>query len=327
MRSACLLLLAAIAARAQDTPATFRTDVHLVHIDVQVRERGSGRVIDVLGPQDFVILDEGEPRELKVFEIGTTPLDVVFLLYSDGYMFTRSRHDPIPPALRAAIAELHPEDRIAVLRSHLSSKVEVPLTTDHKRAEAVMLGAPSRSGPAGRGERLYDAVLAASELFPRPYAPGRRRAIVAITDDIERKSKATSDHLIEQLLETDATLNAAMVVTTRHSVSVSTRTIPIPGIPNKTSGRYGGTTPSGDSIQSAVDETGGELIPGDKFADEFPLMVRRLRGRFLLGFYAPLAKDRSFRTIEVKLSKDAQARYPDAILRARRGYYTRVASN
>lgn len=71
----------------------------------------------------------------------------------------------------------------------------------------------------------------------------------------------------------------------------------------------------------AVQATGGDTIPGDKFRDEFPQMLRRISARYLLGFYAPPSDVRTFHTIKVMLTDKARERYPDALIRARSGYY------
>jgi hypothetical protein len=197
------------------------------------------------------------------------------------------------------------------------------MTAEIERVEAALLGSNRRTGITGRGGRLCDAVHAALDLFPKPYERGHRRAVVAITDDIENKSRTNLDQLTTGLLEADATLNAAILVTGQMYASVSTRSIPLPGIPTGSSRRLGGANPDGKSIGEAVEESGGEMVPGDRFRDEFPQMLRRLRGRFLLGFYAPPVSGHVYRKIEAKLSEEAKARHPNAVVRARRGYYSR----
>lgn len=55
-------------------------------IDVQVAEKGSGRILDALGPKDLEIHDEGKLREIREFHIETTPLDVAIVFTGvDGY--------------------------------------------------------------------------------------------------------------------------------------------------------------------------------------------------------------------------------------------------
>jgi hypothetical protein len=167
-------------------------------------------------------------------------------------------------------------------------------------------------------DHLYGAVPLASTLFPKPKDPGRRRAIVAVTDDVERRSKITIEALTTELLEADTTLNAAVVV-----LGMSGRRIGgggVWGIP-RVEREIGGTR-TGASLRAAVDATGGEVIPGDEFSDKFPELIERIRMRYLLGFYVQPSATREFHAIDVRLTPEAKGKYPDALIRARRGYWS-----
>lgn len=318
MRAAALLLPLAL----MTGPAP-SSDARLVNVDVLVYEKDTGRLAELLGPRDFVILDEGEPREVKAFQIETTSLDVVFLLYAKGYVRFAGDGSDVFAGLREAIDELRPSDRGAILRSDTNAGGAVQLMEDKRRIDARRVRGRGRVRPMGRGDRLYDAVASAMSLFPKPYDPTRRRAIIALTDDIERHSRIKLDPLTAELLEGGATLNTVVLVTGQPYISTGAATIPIPTVMSR---RIGGTTPTGISIQPAVEATGGERIPGDKSRAGLPEMLRRLHGRYLLGFQAPASGDRRvFRRIEVRLTEEARKRYPSAVIRARTGYYTVVA--
>lgn len=74
-----LILIAGLAA-AQDN-VQFSADSRLVLVDVDVTERGTGAVRELLGPQDFEIEVNGRRQQIREFEFETTPLDVVFLFF------------------------------------------------------------------------------------------------------------------------------------------------------------------------------------------------------------------------------------------------------
>ena len=63
--TACLSLLLATA-NAQDD-ATFTADVHLVIIDIGVKDK-SGKVIPDLKKSDFTVMEDGKPQQVAVFE-------------------------------------------------------------------------------------------------------------------------------------------------------------------------------------------------------------------------------------------------------------------
>ncbi len=57
---------------------TFRSDVSLVRVDVQVMD--GSRAITGLQMEDFVLRENGRPREIKNFASEKMPIDVLFLL-------------------------------------------------------------------------------------------------------------------------------------------------------------------------------------------------------------------------------------------------------
>jgi VWFA-related protein len=65
LATACLSLLLA-QANAQDD-ATFTSDVHLVIIDIGVKDK-SGKVIPDLKKGDFTVMEDGKPQQVSVFE-------------------------------------------------------------------------------------------------------------------------------------------------------------------------------------------------------------------------------------------------------------------
>jgi hypothetical protein len=211
----------------------------------------------------------------------------------------------------AAYSELRPGDRAALLRSDSAAQVDVPMAADTGKL------AQHRSHRRPGYDHLYDAVKAAATLFPGPRDPARRRVIVAVTDDIERGSKTRLDRLITDLLEADATPDEVVCVwgeQPSREVGVGG----VWGIP-RASRRIGGGQRTGASLRDAVQATGGEAISGDLIQEKFPELMRRIRTRYLLGFYVEPAARREFHPIEVRLTPEAQRRNPNALTRARRG--------
>jgi len=290
-----LVLVAAAALTVQDVPR-FSSDVPLVMVDVQVLRRDTGRILEFLGPKDFELYDNGSRREISIFDFEAIPLDIVFLIYGrDGWGLikdVRNFHE----GLHLAVETLSPADRAAVLRTDSESKIAVPLCFDRRKIRRAL--DYEEPYPTGYGH-LYQAISVATTLFSKLREPARRRVIVAITDDIEHGSRITIDRLITDLLESNITLNAVIVVLAKRRME----------------------SPMGDSLRLAVEATGGESIPGDLFRERFQELTRRIRMRYLLGFYASSSINREYRTLEVRLSDEAKNRYPNAVIRARRGYY------
>jgi VWFA-related protein len=316
MKAAGLLISALEAVCAQEPPR-FSSDVHLVMVDVQAVEKGTGRIVDLLGPQDFELYDNNHRQEICEFHYETTPLDVVFLIYGRSGAGPAKDINAFRHGLRAAAAALHSGDRAAILRTDSASKVDLAMTEDLAKAQHTIIWGGEGRYRTGY-DHVYDAVMAASTLFPRPRDPARRRAIVAVTDDVERGSKTTLEALTIGLLEADATLNTAVVVLGVRGGRVGVGGVwGIPRVERNLSG-----TRTGASLRVAIDATGGEAIPGDEFQEKFPELIERIRMRYLLGFYAQPTTTREFHAIEVRLTPEARTKFPDALLRFRKGYYS-----
>ena len=173
------------------------------------------------------------------------------------------------------VDELRPLDRAAVIRPNSESKVDLPMTDDAESVRRSLL--MPRRGIYFYSGRLYDSLLFAISAFPSPRDRARRRAIVAITTDIEQHSKIKLDPLITELLEADTTLNE-VVLSLGPTGGVAITCSPIPKIPcvNKLSGGE----PDGKSIGPAIEATGGEAISGDLISERLPEIIRRIRQRY-----------------------------------------------
>ena len=105
---------------AQAPNPTFRVDVDLTLIDVQVVDTATGQPIRDLRQSDVVVLADGQPRDIAVFEAENTPLDLVVVLDLSGIQQTLrvagrvvGRPDPVRLGLMRMLDDLSPQDRLA----------------------------------------------------------------------------------------------------------------------------------------------------------------------------------------------------------------------
>ena len=179
MKAIRLLLCVVGLVGAQDPPR-FSSNVQLVMVDVQVTEKGTGRVFDLLGPKDFEVFDNGVLQQVREFHFETTPLDIVFLTYGHpGWGTAKEMINEFRRGLNEAVDELRPGDRGAVFRTDSESKIDLYMSEDKERIRHALLFGDRRYR-SGR-DHLYDAARVAT-LFPKPKDRARRRAIVVITD-------------------------------------------------------------------------------------------------------------------------------------------------
>jgi Ca-activated chloride channel family protein len=294
-RAALLVLSAIVAvnspARAND-PAKFRGGVDMVALDVCVRDR-HGRPASALGPQDFIILENGVPQSLAIFATGDrVPLAVSLLVDASQSMSGRQLRRATEAAA-AFISTLRPGDLVEVMAFNDSADVRFALGRDHGQAARSLDGLRARGMTA-----LYQTILVSVRNLERA---GRhqpidyRQVVIVLSDGKDTRS----------LLPFDDTLEAVR----RSGVIVYTISL---------GEREERAAPSWPMAQLAFD-TGGRAMAVDDVAELLPLYREigvELRELYRLGYVpSPAVRDGSWRQIAVRTASR------DLIARTRSGYY------
>lgn len=300
MRALFLILLAAGALGQQERPV-FRTGVDFVRVDAQVID--GRKVIKDLVAEDFVVLDEGAPREIEYFARDTEPLWIVLLLDVSASM--RKMLEAMSAASMRALGVLRPEDNVAVMLFASRSIVHQEFTRDRKEAALAIDDAQHEKRP-GQSTDINAAILDAAEYVNQ--AQAGRRAIVILTDNVSMSYRIPDERVLQALFSADAVLNA-IVTPQAHP----------PDKPKRGVVLNPDFTPA--NVFHLAQESGGEVVRASKAGAAFEEMMERIRTRYSLHYRAPGAEPGSFRTIKADLSPAARRRYPKAEVRARAGYY------
>jgi len=285
-----LLLTAALA--AQDV--AIRVEVRLVTVLASVKDARGGLVPN-LTRDDFVVLDEGRPQEIRVFERQAgTPLAVTLLM--DASLSTakdlRFEQDSASRFLRSL---LRPQDRVAVYSFTHDVTMVCDFTNDAARLDKAMRGIQSHGGTS-----LYDAVfLAAEQLKSRE----GRKVIILVTDGGDTTSTVDYHQALRKAQEADAVIYAVTIV-------------PIPGEAGR---NIGGE----HALIGLSDGTGGRTFQPRVASDLDPVfrdIESELRTQYVLGFYPqPVKGATAYRKLEVRTAN------PFFTVQARKGYYAREA--
>ncbi|HYL36568.1 MAG TPA: VWA domain-containing protein [Bryobacteraceae bacterium] len=171
MRLTTLILAAVFLLRAQETPA-FHSDVALVHVDAEVSD--GIRALAGFHKDDFVITDNGQRRAILYFSQDEEPLDVIVLFDISGSM--RPNVARVGASAQAALAELRPGDRVAVMTFQARSRIVAPFSDDlaavQRTIEEDVVGGRFRGGT-----RLLAAIDDAAQYFLQQTTTRRRRAV------------------------------------------------------------------------------------------------------------------------------------------------------
>ena len=298
-----LVLAAVFPLQAQETPA-FHSDVALVHVDAEVTD--GIRTLGGFHQDDFVITDNGQPRTILYFSQDEEPLDVILLFDISGSM--RPNVARVGASAQAALAELRPGDRVAVMTFQARSRIVAPFNED--------LGAAQRAieedvvgGKFRGGTRLLAGVDDAAQYYLQQTKTRRRRAVLILTDNYGQRSRRAST-VIHHLWEADASLSG-LIIRSPAETALNTAAMamnPAVGLLLR------------EGMQGVAEKTGGDTIKADDPGEAFREMMRRIRRRYSLYYSMPAGKPGEQRTVKVELTAEALGRFPNARVRARKGY-------
>ncbi len=218
-------------ATAQEASQPIQATAELVVVDVQVVEKASGHSVNNLNRGDFEIFDNGKRQEIRQFDYGVSPLDVVLALDISGSMVQSARR--VADGAMTALDALKRDDSMAVLAFSSRARVMQSWTDDTTALATAIRDAVDRITRVESGTRLFDAVSSAISLFHNSRDPLRRRAILVISDDRDESSKISTSELRRSLLDSNAILDLVMTYPLEPSGNQGIWRIglPIPGLP------------------------------------------------------------------------------------------------
>jgi VWFA-related protein len=287
----------------KDVP-TFTSAVSNVRIDAQVTT--GKNVVRGLGPADFEVRDNGVPQPLLYAALDIEPIDMLLLLDVSGSM--REHVTEMSTMATDALKHLRRGDRVAIMVFAKSTRVTTELNDDLDQIPAAIAEA-AKDETVG-SETATNAAILAGMQYLEESSKKLRRAILIVTDNIGENYRLRDEAVIEALLKTNVLLESIVVGKKIRIPEPGTRVSKNPDI----------TLPN---VFWISEETGGEAVVSSEAAQAFPDMVARIRVRYSLQYRAPASKPGEFREIDVKLTPAAKLQHPQAVVRARRGYYVR----
>ena len=345
-----LLLLSAFAAGAAgqqssqnqanppDDPVTFRSDVSLVRVDVQVMD--GNRAVAGLRAEDFILRENGREREIRNFASEKMPIDVLFLLDVSASM--RPHVQRIANAARQALNVLAEKDRVGIMVFDRSTRVRLAFRDSRDDIDREFQNVLRQETFRG-GTDITRGMLDAANYVEQNARRDARHAIVILTDD-ETEFQRDDERVLDALDRANSVMSALIAPDAmagrnmggypggggrRRGMGMGGIGIGIPGVGMPGGGGYpsnyptnnggGGGTRSAGTAQIARD-SGGESMPVDD-ASALETTLSRLRQRYSLYFQLPAgARKGQQRNVEISLSDAALRRYSYAEVRYRHTY-------
>ena len=239
-----ILFLIAITAIASAQETQFGVQSRLVLVPVTITD-ANGRTVDELGPERFVVLDEGHPQIVTVDTIGTgvAPIALIVAIQASGIS------KPVLEKVRKVGAMIRPlvsGERGCAGVVSFSERVEwlQECTSDEdliaRAFERVRQGEPKKA-------RMLDAAADAIEHLKK--YPNSRRVLLLISESRDRGSETALEQVMmaaqtEGVTVYSATYSAiATAFTTKSSSTGDPHPPKVPGRPSEQTGTLSGAPP------------------------------------------------------------------------------------
>jgi Ca-activated chloride channel family protein len=281
-------------------------NTNLVSLNVSVFSNKLRPNVSMLEQKDFVVTEDGRPQTISFFGTTDVPFDLVLLL--DLSASTSGKRDLIRKSTRRFIEAARPADRLAIVTFSDDPHVVSPLTQDRTQ----LLNSINKIEGTG-SSAIWDSLNFALDKVIGPKTPGRRRAVVIMTDGIDNSLGGYAESRISfaDLLEAVRRNDASIIPICLDTKGSGNRFI---GVGNRV------LENARKTLELLADESGGLFYKARKIEDlegVYVQVIEDLGKVYSLG-YTPTnqKRDGSWRAVKIEMPNQ-----PDLNARARPGYY------
>ena len=283
-----------------DADAEIKVETKIVNLNVRVFTRDLKTPFGVsLTRDDFTILEDGIEQETEFFSSETAPFDLVLLLDFSGS--TSDKRNLIKKAARRFVEVARPGDRVSVITFADAIKTASDLTSDKASLYAEIDKIKTEGGSA-----VWDALKFAGEKL-KTKTPGRRSAIVFMTDGFDNASQSTFADAMENVRHGDMTVFSVYINTLEAKPSNKDWA-------GRTAARLEAT------LSMLADETGGQFYKAKDLKDLngiYEQVVNDIGRTYGLGYESKNDnRNGDWRSLVVKLKNK-----PELMAKTRLGYY------
>jgi Ca-activated chloride channel family protein len=273
-----------------------KLDTNLVVLDVSVVDRANRPVFDL--PEDrFQVFEDGVPQKIGFFKKEQTPVSLALAIDTSGSM--RSKLDAVVQATTNLVNANKPGDESAVIQFKDQVELIEEFTSDSGDIEDA-LGDLIANGQTS----LLDAITLSADYVQKD-GRHRRKALVVVSDGLEKDSYYTLDQVVDHVRKLDVRL---------YLIGFTSDLQDSAGLFRK--------SPKGKAeelLNKLATETGGRAFFPKDISDLGPIteqIALDLRTVYAIGYYPSNDKrDGTFRKVDVRMV--GADRKPDSKLSAR----------
>lgn len=276
----------------QDSVATFKMDVNLINVFVNVTD-AHGAIVGGLTKNDFALFEDGRPQTIALFERQSElPLNIALAIDTSGSV-KKDMSDEANAARHFAHAILRPQDQMSVMQFATDVRVLQPFTNKPALIDRALGQLHGDFATA-----LYDAVIAGSNSLGKRDG---RKVLVLISDGDDTVQESTYAQALEAALR-----NEVMVYSL----------IDVPIVASA-----GRDTGGEHALITLAEQTGGKhfYVTEGGLDKIFQQISDDLRTEYLLGYYPKNQEPGlQFHRITVKIPRAAAGAFD---IRNRTGYF------
>jgi Ca-activated chloride channel family protein len=278
-------------------------DTDMVNLDVTVFDPNNNPVM-TLKKEDFSVYEDRVKQTVE--NVIRQELPISFGMVIDTSASMRPKIDTVVSSAGLLVKQMRQDDEAFVVSFKNEPEMVQDFTSDRQKLEAALGDLYT-----GGGTALLDAIIATSD-HTQEKGKRRRKALIVITDGLEKNSSVKEQEVMDAIRENEVQLYL------------------VGFIDDEMNGKspIGGSSSQGakELLSRIADDSGGRAY-FPKSIDEIPAIAAQiskdLRTQYVVSYYSTNDnRDGSFRFIQVGVNYVGGRKL---ITRARRGYYSRDA--
>lgn len=280
-----------------------KIDTDLVNLDVTVIDQHNTPIFD-LNAGDFTVYEDKVKQPIESVSREEVPISFGLVIDTSGSM--RSKLQTVTDAALSLVKVMRQEDEAFVASFKAEPELIQDFTSDKRELEDA-LGELYASG----GTSLLDAIIATAD-YAQEKGKRRRKALVIISDGLEKNSSVKEKEVMEAIKEDEVQV---------YLVGFIDDEMDEKSLFGKSSAKK-----AKDLLLRIADDSGGRAyFPKD--LSEIPTIAAQiakdLRTQYVISYYPTNEnRDGTFRTVTVSVNQKGGRKL---IARTRRGYYARNA--
>lgn len=288
--------------QAADPNMTISVDTEEVLLDVTVIDTGSNQPVFDLQKEDFTVFEDKVKQEIVSVKREEVPVSFGMVIDTSGSM--RARLPQVVESGLQLVKQMRELDEAFVASFKAEPELVQDFTSDRRDLEDALNELYSSGGTS-----LLDAIVATSD-YAQQKAKQRRKALIIISDGLEKNSGVKEKEVIEAIKENEVQL---------YLVGFVDEDADGGGLFRKSDAKK-----ARDLLSRLAEDSGGRVF-FPKEISEMPAIAdqiaKDLRTQYIVSYVPSNSnKDGTFRTVKVAVNPKGSRKLA---ARTRQGYYAR----